>query len=75
LVVLFSAFAAGFFATSVFALEVTEPAAASHGYPALYNLDGKKFPDGEFRRWVEDHLLQILPGANSRSAEPVESKR
>jgi hypothetical protein len=29
-----------------FALEVTEPASAAHGYPALYNLDGKKLADG-----------------------------
>jgi hypothetical protein len=57
---LFSVFAAGFCVASVFALEVTESAAAAHGYPALYNLDGKKLADGEFRQWVEDHLLQIV---------------
>ncbi len=56
----FLIFAAGFYATSIFALEVTEPAAAAHGYPALYNLDGKKLADGEFRQCVEDHLLQIV---------------
>jgi hypothetical protein len=56
----FLIFAAGFYATSIFALEVTELAAAAHGYPALYNLDGKKLADGEFRQWVEDHLLQIV---------------
>jgi hypothetical protein len=49
----FLIFAAGFYATSIFALEVTELAAAAHGYPALYNLDGKKLADGEFRQWVE----------------------
>jgi hypothetical protein len=57
---LFSIFAAGFYVVSVFALEVTEPAAAAHGYPALYNLDGKKLANGEFRQWVEDHLLKIV---------------
>jgi hypothetical protein len=57
---LFSTFAAGFWIASIFAVEVTEPAAAAHGYPALYNLDGKKLADGEFRQWVEDHLLQIV---------------
>jgi hypothetical protein len=51
---LFSVFAAGFCVVSVSALEVTELAAAAHGYPALYNLDGKKLADGEFRQWVED---------------------
>jgi hypothetical protein len=55
-----SIFAAGFCVASVSALEVTEPAAAAHGYPALYNLDGKKLANGEFRQWVEDHLLQIV---------------
>jgi hypothetical protein len=57
---LFSIVALGFCAASIFALEVTEPAGAAHGYPALYNLDGKKLADGEFRQWVEDHLLQIV---------------
>jgi hypothetical protein len=57
---LFSIVAAGFCAASIFALEVTEPAGAAHGYPALYNLDGKKLADGEFRQWVEDYLLQIV---------------
>ena len=60
LAALFSIFATGLVATSVFALEVTEPAAAAHGYPALYNLEGKKLADGGFRQWVEDHLLQIV---------------
>jgi hypothetical protein len=60
LAVFFSAFAAASCATSILALEVTEPAAAAHGYPALYILDGKKLADGEFRQWVEDHLLQIV---------------
>lgn len=53
-------FAAGFVARSMFALEVTEPAAAAHGYPALYDLGGKKLANGEFRQWIEDHLLQIV---------------
>jgi hypothetical protein len=57
---LFSIFAAGFYVVSVSALEVTEPAAAAHGYPGLYNLDGKKLANGEFRQWVEDHLLKIV---------------
>jgi hypothetical protein len=57
---LFSIFAAGFYVISVSALEVTEPAAAAHGYPVLYNLDGKKLANGEFRQWVEDHLLKIV---------------
>jgi hypothetical protein len=43
----FSIFATSFFARSMFALEVTEPAGAAHGYPGLCNIDGKKVADGE----------------------------
>jgi hypothetical protein len=58
---LFSIFAAGFFATSLFALEVTEPAGAAHGYPGLCDINGKKLADGEFRQWAEnDHLNVII---------------
>jgi hypothetical protein len=57
---LFSIFAAGFFATSIFALEVTELAGAAHGYPGLCDINGKKLADGEFRQWVEDHHLDVV---------------
>src|SRR5205809_4154723 len=60
LAVLFSIFAAGFFATSIFALEVTEPAGAAHGYPGLCSIDGKKIADGEFRQWVENKRLHVI---------------
>jgi hypothetical protein len=56
---LFSIIAAGLFSASIFALEVKEPAGAAHGYPALYNFEGKKLADGEFRQWVENDFLQI----------------
>jgi hypothetical protein len=56
---LFSFFAAGFFTTSIFALEVTEPAGAAHGYPGLCSIDGKKLADGEFRQWVENKRLHV----------------
>jgi hypothetical protein len=38
---LFSIFAAGFFAKSIFALEVTEPAGAAQGYPADLDREAK----------------------------------
>ena len=47
-------------ATSVFAIEVKEPAGASHGYPGLCDSSGKKIADGEFRQWVEDHRLNVV---------------
>lgn len=56
----FAIFAAGFFAASIFALEVTEPAGAAHGYPGLCSIDGKKIADGEFRQWVESKRLHVV---------------
>jgi hypothetical protein len=55
----FSIFAAGLLATSAFALEVTEPAGAAHGYPGLCDINGKKLADGEFKQWVENHHLNV----------------
>lgn len=57
---LFSIFGVGFLATSMFALEVTEPSGAAHGYPGLYDVNGKKLADAEFRQWVEDHHLNVI---------------
>src|SRR5215471_20798277 len=45
---------------SAFAIKVTEPAAAAHGYPGLYDINGKKLADGEFRQWVEDNRLHVV---------------
>jgi hypothetical protein len=52
--------AAGIIATPAFALKVTEPAAALHGYPGLCDMNGKKLADGEFRQWVENDLLHVV---------------
>ncbi len=56
---IFSIFAAGFFATSMFALEVTELAGPAHGYPGLCDINGKKIADGEFRQWIENKKLHV----------------
>jgi hypothetical protein len=56
----FAIFATGFFTPSIFALEVTEPAGAAHGYPGLCSIDGKKIADGEFRQWVENKRLHVI---------------
>ena len=56
----FSLLAAGSIAAPVFAIEVTEPAAASHGYPGLCDINGKKLADGEFRQWVENNRLHVV---------------
>ena len=42
------AFVAGFFATPIFALEVTESAGAAHGYPGYRDINGKKLAHAEF---------------------------
>ena len=60
LAVLYSLFVAGYLAVSAFAIEVTEPAGAAHGYPALCDINGKKLADGEFRQWVESNRLHIV---------------
>jgi len=52
--------AAGIIATPAFALKVTEPAAASHGYPGLCDMNGKKLADGELRQWVEKDQLHVV---------------
>src|SRR6266480_4044265 len=60
LVTLFSILALGVIAAPVFALKVTEPAAAAHGYPGLCDINGKKLADGEFRQWVENNRLHVV---------------
>src|SRR5438067_3683022 len=56
----FSILAAGMIAAPAYALKVTEPTAASHGYPGLCDINGKKLADGEFRQWVESNRLHIV---------------
>src|SRR5215468_4925864 len=60
LLTVFLILAAGIIVAPVFALKVTEPAAASHGYPGLCDINGKKLADGEFRQWVEDNRLHVV---------------
>ena len=55
-----SILAAWFFTGPIFALEVTEPAGAAHGYPGLCDMTGKKLANGEFRQWVENHHLYVV---------------
>jgi hypothetical protein len=60
LVTVFSILAAGMIVAPVFALKVTEPAAAAHGYPGLCDISGKKLADSEFRQWVENDRLHVV---------------
>jgi hypothetical protein len=55
-----SIFAAVLFARLALAVELTEPAGAAHGYPGLYDINGKKLADSEFRQWVENNRLHVV---------------
>ena len=52
--------ACALFTTRVFAIEITEPAGAEHGYPGLCDINGKKLADGEFRQWMENKRLHVV---------------
>ena len=41
LAAMYSIFIAQWLAVSAFAVEVTQPAGAAHGYPGLYDINGK----------------------------------
>ena len=51
-------------ALSVPAIEVTQLAAAAHGYAGLYDINGKKLADSEFRQWVESNRFMSLSLTN-----------
>jgi hypothetical protein len=58
--VVFSILVAGVIVAPVSAVKVTEPAGAAHGYPGLYDINGKKLADSEFRQWVENKRLHVV---------------
>ncbi len=60
LAALCSLFLAQCLTLAAFAVEVTEPAGAAHGYPGLYDINGKKLADSEFRQWVENTHLHVV---------------
>jgi len=45
---------------SMFAVEVTQPAGAAHGYPGLYDANGRKLANAEFKQWLEDEHLYVV---------------
>src|SRR5690242_17308146 len=60
LVIVLSILATGVIVGPGYALKVTEPAAASHGYPGLCDMNGKKLANGEFREWIENDRLHVV---------------
>src|SRR5438552_4958079 len=41
------------------AVELTQPEAAAHAYPALLDLNGKKLANGEFMQWIQNERLHV----------------
>ena len=72
LAALCSLFVAQCLTLPAFAVEVTEPAAAAHGYPGLYDINGKKLADSEFRQWVENNRLHVVITHKFSAAEVYE---
>jgi hypothetical protein len=60
LAALCSLFVAQCLTLPAFAVQVAEPAGAAHGYPGLYDINGKKLADSEFRQWVENDRLHVV---------------
>jgi len=71
---LFSWIGAVFIPASSYAIEVTDPAGAAHGYPGLCDTNGKKLADGEFRQWVKDHHLYVVITYRFPKGQLVEEK-
>src|SRR5215467_324622 len=60
LITVFSILGVGMIVAPVFGIRVTEPAGAARGYPGLYDINGKKLADSEFRQWVENNRLHVV---------------
>jgi len=60
LAALCSIFVAECLTLSVFAVEVTQPSGAAHGYPGLYDATGKKLANAEFKQWLDDGDLYVV---------------
>lgn len=60
LAVLCSIFVARWLTVSACAVEVTQPAGAAHGYPGLYDANGKKIANAEFKQWLDDGHLYVV---------------
>lgn len=54
-------FAATIFLTrAIQGVELDEPAGDIHGYPVMYDLNGKKLANGELRQWMDGKQLHVL---------------
>src|SRR5205085_12482489 len=69
LIACFLIFPAGFFATSIFALEVIELAGAAHGSPGLCRIEVQKIADGDSRQCVVIRRLLEMISVKSQQEE------
>ena len=53
---------------------VWEIEAAMHGFPAMFDLHGKKLADGEFTQWLENDLLHVTISYDLGSAHRIVEK-
>jgi len=74
LAAMYSIFIAQWLAVSAFAVEVTQPAGAAHGYPGLYDINGKKLANAEFKQWLEGDDLYVVITYRFSNAQFFEEK-
>ena len=61
-------------ARSVLPVELTEFEAGAHGFPAVFDLNGKRLADGDFSQWLEDERLHIRITYHYKSGQRIEEK-
>jgi hypothetical protein len=54
--------------------DVREIEAALHGFPAMFDLQGKKVADGEFTQWLQNDLLHVTIAYDLGSAHRIVEK-
>jgi hypothetical protein len=54
--------------------EVREIEAALHGFPAMFDLQGKKLADGEFTQWLQNDLLHVTIAYDLGAAHRIVEK-
>jgi hypothetical protein len=74
LVALCAIFVAQSVTLPVSAIEVTQPAGAAHGYPGLFDSNGKKLANAEFKQWLEDSHLHVVISYTLRDGQVFEEK-
>jgi hypothetical protein len=61
-------------ALPAFSVEVGEFEGGAHGFPAVFDLAGKKLADGDFSQWMEDGRLHVRITYHYKSGQRIEEK-